>query len=395
MEVLILIAVILVVGFAFGRGSRNDEVAKLKIHNDSWRTKCQAAENGLSELEKDKSTLNYQIAQLNAFVSEALTNLKSDSALLPHLCEWHDRLQTYYDSEIYRDLRLKSRPALKAAEEVREARAIARGHKRELNLLRPQLRLYESLAPWLTEFTDCSVQDLLDGLDEERRLESAHDVGVDPVSLYVPKAEWSKMSESDRNQLALDRYWQASRKRSAWMAGIEYERFVGYCYEKYGYRVRYHGAEAGKGDMGIDLICSNDEEVLVIQCKRLSPEKGIPVHENVIAQVYGAAKFYTMTMKLKQDAVPLIVTTYECSKTAREFASHLGVRRYEQFHFQQYPCIKCNISQSTGERIYHLPFDQQYDSTIIGDVKGEFYAQTVTEAENEGFRRAYRWNPAA
>jgi hypothetical protein len=55
----------------------------------------------------------------------------------------------------------------------------------------------------------------------------------------------------------------------------------------------------------------------------------------------------------------------------------------------EYPQIKCNIS-STGEKIYHLPFDQQYYNTII-DKEGEFYAWNVGEAERAGFRRARKY----
>ena len=52
--------------------------------------------------------------------------------------------------------------------------------------------------------------------------------------------------------------------------------------------------------------------------------------------------------------------------------------------------IKCNINRTTKEKIYHLPFDQQYDNVKIDDV-GEFFAMTVQEAEDAGFRRAKRW----
>ena len=55
-----------------------------------------------------------------------------------------------------------------------------------------------------------------------------------------------------------------------------------------------------------------------------------------------------------------------------------------------FPRIKCNISQRSGEKIYHLPFDQQYDKTLIETNKGECYALTVAEAEEKGFRRALR-----
>ena len=61
---------------------------------------------------------------------------------------------------------------------------------------------------------------------------------------------------------------------------------------------------------------------------------------------------------------------------------------------KRYPMIKCNINPTTQERIYHLPFDQQYDKAIVGNVPDEFYAATVAEAEGAGFRRAFRWRGA-
>ena len=81
--------------------------------------------------------------------------------------------------------------------------------------------------------------------------------------------------------MALDRYLEPSRKRSAWTAGIQYERYIGYLYEQDGFKVEYHGALQGKEDIGIDLICKKGEEVQIVQCKRLSPTKAIPVRENM------------------------------------------------------------------------------------------------------------------
>jgi len=49
------------------------------------------------------------------------------------------------------------------------------------------------------------------------------------------------------------------------------------------------------------------------------------------------------------------------------------------------------VNRVTKEKIYHLPFDQQYDNTKIFE-KGEFYCRTTEEAERKGFRRAFRWH---
>jgi hypothetical protein len=68
----------------------------------------------------------------------------------------------------------------------------------------------------------------------------------------------------------------------------------------------------------------------------------------------------------------------------------LGIEVIEEKALEKYPIIKCNISND-GSKIYHLPFDQMYDKTLIKN-KNEFYAFTVNEAEEKGFRRAFRWS---
>jgi hypothetical protein len=88
-------------------------------------------------------------------------------------------------------------------------------------------------------------------------------------------------------------------------------------------------------------------------------------------------------------------TTTSLSPKAREVASHLGIVVEEEFPLADYPRVKCNIARRDEERIYHLPFDQQYDSTVIEPERGERYVSTVAEAEELGFRRAWRWRGAA
>lgn len=52
-------------------------------------------------------------------------------------------------------------------------------------------------------------------------------------------------------------------------------------------------------------------------------------------------------------------------RSAREFARLLDIKVEESFPLADYPRIKCNIARRTDERIYNLPFDQQYDSTVV------------------------------
>ena len=84
----------------------------------------------------------------------------------------------------------------------------------------------------------------------------------------------------------------------------------------------------------------------------------------------------------------IFFTSTSISAKAKEMANALSVEIIENEPLGKFPRIKCNINGQT--KIYHLPMDQQYDRTIIGNRSGEFYAYTVKEAEEAGFRRAFR-----
>lgn len=52
------------------------------------------------------------------------------------------------------------------------------------------------------------------------------------------------------------------------------------------------------------------------------------------------------------------------------------------------PCIKGNISSSSGDKIYHYPGCTNYDDTVINESAGERWFVTGAEAEAAGWRRA-------
>ncbi len=381
--------------FIAGRWSRNSEIESLveqknsKIEDAENRSARTQAKLVIAEREKRKTERS--LKNINELYSKTLADLQKDSALLPSLVRWSERLQESFDTSIVLGLTRKKRPAKKAAEEVKLARAKARSLKKESDIVMNRLDLYESLAPWLSDYVDISVGELLTALREEEARRKSPNLDEDPVTKYISKSEWTQLSPGERNQLALDRYLEPSRKRSLWRVGIDYERFVGYQLELKGYSVEYHGATQGKEDLGIDLICKRDTAYLVVQCKRLSRVRQVPVRENVISQVYGAAAYFRMSLNETCSVTPVLITSYVLSDQARLFAKFLGVQATENYEIGPYPMIKCNISQRDGEKIYHLPMDQQYDKVIVGDVSGEFYAATVAEAEAKGFRRAFRW----
>ena len=274
----------------------------------------------------------------------------------------------------------KKNPAYKAAEIVKEEA----GRRREAEFLYKKTQAiidyYESIAPFLLDFKEDIIED-----EETAFKEFTQEEKEDPASNYLTKEEYRKLSTSDKNQLALDRYWK--RPKSKWLLGRMYERYIGYLYEKKGYAVEYHGIFQGFEDLGRDLICQKGNDIQIVQCKNWSHFKTI--HEKHIFQLFGTFfQYRDENPGLKINAV--FYTTTKLSDLARRFAKELDIELIENCKMDTgYPCIKCNIGKNK-EKIYHLPFDQQYDNTQIEIRKGEFYCSSVAEAEKAGFRRAYR-----
>lgn len=214
----------------------------------------------------------------------------------------------------------------------------------------------------------------------------------DSVREYLSKEEYAKLSAVERNQLALDRY-KHSHNKSNWQIGRDYENYVGYRYSLKGYSIDYYGFYNGLEDLGRDLIATKNDLTLIIQCKYWSAKKEI--HEKHINQLYGTTICYCLENGIDPQKVKgVLVTNITLSSTAKRFADYLGMEIVENFALGDYPCIKCNINKDefgNPTKIYHLPFDQQYDSCKI-NAPGEFFALTVTEAEAAGFRRAFRWH---
>lgn len=312
-----------------------------------------------------------------------------------------DAIAKYYeikDIKIAEYLENKVRSAESAAKTVRSVAKEKKELRKQMIIARNRVKYYESLFPWLTDYVD---RDDIDELIEEVGKEVDEEINKeDPVLNYISKSEYTKLSVVERNQKALDRYWNKRKKN--WEIGRDYERYVGYVYEEEGYQVTYYGIEEGILDLGRDLIAIKENEIRVIQCKMWSQYKKI--HEKHIAQLFGTTlKYWIENNKTQKKQLDLFeeikngkikgvfVTSTELSEVAMEFADELDIEYKNNFHLKDYPCIKCNISRKDKEQIYHLPMDQQYDKVVIEKDKGEFYARTVKEAENAGFRRAFRW----
>jgi|SRR5665213_76538 len=348
-----------------------------------------SGERGLFALkmEMEKAALRELERALNQLVSEKTKGF-------PWLAEAYAEYNALQTERFAEYLQSKKHPAIRSADEVRRIAKEKRISDSRLKQLEYLVRYYESLIPGLNELEEDDIEDVI------YELTSGGEDTADPVSFWISKQEYQILSPAERNQLALDNYWK--KKKSSWVLGRDFERYVGYLYESKGYKVQYHGIEKGLHDLGRDLIARapHAKEVRIIQCKYWKKEKEI--HVNHLYQLFGTTIHYqiyrdsTRELSLfegKDKIISEFWTSAHLDAEAKAVATYLGITVVEGRPLDRsYPCIKCNYSFSRGEKIYHLPFDQQYDRTKIEDETCECYVATVAEAEAKGYRRAFRWH---
>jgi hypothetical protein len=295
-------------------------------------------------------------------------------------------MDSYIYDKVAEDLTSKQRPAIKAAEEVKRLKKYTNEILFESKKVNYRLETLLEIFPELEGYIDNDEGLLsLNNFDTISEFEDNRD----KVSDYITKEEYLSLSIDERNQLALDRYM--NRPRSSWQIGVEYEMYIEYLLRENGYTTIPFGSKMGLKDLGRDVIAQkvidNKQVTYIIQCKNWSEKKNKEIHENVVCQTYGTAMEYEISAQGSEIVIPVIISTVPLSDMAMKFADRLGVK-YNIVPHGRPPLIKCNIS-SSGEKIYHLPFDQQYFRTDVSK-KGEFYAMTVKEASSRGFRRAQR-----
>ncbi|HLP86515.1 MAG TPA: restriction endonuclease [Candidatus Paceibacterota bacterium] len=327
--------------------------------------------------------------------------VKQKSMGFPWLAEAFADYYSLIDEYREKYLINKSHPAYSSAEVVRiikkEKRELAKSNK----IISYKINYYEKLFPWLTELIAENEEDEIPvRIDEEEKNENDNE---DRVKDFLTSEEYKNLSSVDRNQRALDRYLK-NRNKSKWAIGRDYEMYVGYLFEQKGYRIEYKGIIDGFEDLGRDIIAIKGEETCIIQCKYWAQFKEI--HEKHIFQLFGTTmeywiknfnnserpkKFKEFANFLNQEKLrPIFFTSTSVSEKAKEMASALNIEIMEKVPIGEFPRIKCNISSINKEKIYHLPFDQQYDRTIILKERGENCVFTVKDAEDSGFRRAFK-----
>ena len=293
-------------------------------------------------LQEEARQAEAKLRMKETFLDERLKGYPSAARL------WAEFATRIY-GEAERWLEDKSRPAPTAAETLREFRRRTAEAERRAFMWKGLAGAYEDMVPGLADLREEPESfappepEPADGGDE------------DPARRWLPDEAWASLGRQERFQLALDR-WKRRRK-SAWEAGRDYERFVGWLYEKDGWDVSYVGALKGKEDMGRDLVARRGRTTLIIQCKRWSAEKTI--HEKHVLQLFGTCVLYDLENGLGGRRRPeslleliapgsvsgdaskgVLACTCGVSDMARKCAERLGVEIRERLPMEDYPAVK-------------------------------------------------------
>jgi len=355
----------------------------------------------MNALIKEKTEALEALAKENTEALEAIAKEKSQG--FPWLARAYDdyfRLQDLKTADL---LENKSHPAYKAAEQVRQIAKERREAEKAARIANYLLDYCRYLAPWLDEDIGLEAKELDEIIKEiHSSWEKKEQEFDEETKRHFGPKYYEGLTPTEKLQKKLDWYWDKPNK-SNWQIGRDYERYIGYLYETKAWNVYYHGKK-GFEDLGRDLICKKENIAEIIQCKYWAKEKII--HEKHLYYLFGTTVEYYLenfgteedfqlalfpSLVQKRKVIPKLVTTIEVSPKAEQVAKVLGVV-IEKIPFQQhYPSVKCNVARRTGEKIFHLPFDQQYDTALIEEERLERYVETVAEAEALGFRHAYRW----
>lgn len=361
---------------------KDEEIQQINEKMQGLREECSKKQQQIEILQKELGNSNQKLAtheeNLRRFLESNLTSIPWLAGMMADYLTYDIEMKAKYLDWGYDMKRLKK------VESIREIRAEAKELIEQSKEAVYQLEYLKQLYPGLEDVLSTDYREIAYTSEIPAR---------DPIRNYLSDDEWKYMSEDGKNQLALDRYVQ-SRRKSNWQIGRDYELSVAYEYMQQGYIVDTYGSRKGLEDLGRDLIATRDDLTLIIQCKYWSEKKTI--REKHLFQLYGTTITYQIEHpELTSPPRAVFVTNIELSDIAYEVAKLLHISVFEHHEMRDFPRIKCNIGHDEHgtAKIYHLPMDAQYDITQIKK-PGEFYAFTVREATQRGFRRAYKWHGA-
>ncbi|WP_416190141.1 hypothetical protein ACM67B_03305 [Neisseria sp. CCUG17229] len=204
--------------------------------------------------------------------------------------------------------------------------------------------------------------------------------------------------------------WEYANRRnlSKREAGDRYERYIGYLYERAGWRVEYYGLTEGvaNSNRGIDLICEKDGITHFVQTKYWSDGVVAKTNvNNVIDRIVKNMQSIIDKRTIRGDVQAVLAAKPKLSEQVAAYAQEQGVLLLDDLTVQPYPLVKCHTGKR-GSKKYFLPYLadknpakyeeirqgawEPYDLVRMDMANGDVYVHTIEEAETLGYKYSNR-----
>ncbi|OCL91374.1 restriction endonuclease [Arcobacter porcinus] len=117
--------------------------------------------------------------------------------------------------------------------------------------------------------------------------------------------------------------------------GKEYEKYVASHFKIDGYEIFLNGIKNGVRDNGIDIICTKDNEMILIQCKNWKADTKYKINHEKLKAFVGSCTEYVNQNKLfdKNIKLKFITSNYILDKSGEHFINESKTLQYQVIEY--------------------------------------------------------------
>jgi restriction system protein len=117
--------------------------------------------------------------------------------------------------------------------------------------------------------------------------------------------------------------------------GLEFEKFVAGHFKLDGYEIVLNGIKRGKKDKGIDIVCTKDDELILIQCKNWKKDSKYKIKHTHLKEFIGNCTVYVNDNNLleKKTKLKFITSNYILDASAKNYLEENRILQHEIYNF--------------------------------------------------------------
>lgn len=164
---------------------------------------------------------------------------------------------------------------------------------------------------------------------KNKEINSKDKIEIEVVKEEKKKKEFKPYTEEEKKAYAL-------KMKELKEKGKEFEEFVAGHFKLEGYDINLQGIKKGKKDKGIDIICSKDEELILIQCKNWKENSKYKIGHETLKAFVGCCTEYINENKLFEKNIKLkfITSNYIIDESGKKFLEESKTLKYEVLKYK-------------------------------------------------------------